>query len=137
MANKKVLFVEDRESDAKLLLEAFKQVNRNISLEVINDGDKAIKYVELLAKSADKPLPDLIILDIKLPKKDGREVLKVIKSKERLKEIPVVMFTNSTEKSDIQDSYESKVSTYLTKPLEMKELIETVQFMVQTWLRDK
>ena len=135
MANKKVLFVEDRESDAKLLLEAFKQVRKDVSLEVINDGDKAIKHITRLDESVDVPLPDLIILDIKLPKRDGREVLKAIKSKSRLKEIPVIMFTNSTEKTDIQDSYESKVSTYITKPLEMKELIETVQFMAQTWLK--
>lgn len=132
---KKILLVEDREADARLVIEAFKGVCSKCEFEVIQDGESAINALSQKELKGKTSLPDLIILDIKLPKRNGREVLKEIKSSVTLGAIPVIMLTNSDAREDILDSYEHMANTYITKPLAMADLIETAKFIKDTWLK--
>ena len=135
MRETKVLLVEDKESDARLIKEAFKEASGiDYRIDVISDGQEAIDYLQKVEKDKDFDFPDIIILDIKLPKKNGIEILKEIKSSVSLKEIPVVMLTNSDVKNDIMNSYEHQANSYITKPLAMKDLVETIKYVEKTWI---
>jgi two-component system, chemotaxis family, response regulator Rcp1 len=134
---KKILLVEDRESDARLVIEAFKGVCDKCEFDVVKDGESAINYLAKKEKAGETNAIDLIILDIKLPKKDGKEVLKEIKSSVTLDNVPVIMLTNSDSKEDIQESYEHKANAYITKPLAMQDLIETAKYIKETWMKGK
>ena len=130
----KLLLVEDNENDARLINEAFAEAGITCETNILKDGEEAVEYLYKRGKYKDAFTPCLIILDLKLPKKSGLEVLKDIKSSESLKEIPVVMLTNSDARSDILDSYEHQVNAYITKPLIMKELVDVVNYIYDTWI---
>lgn len=100
------------------------------------DGEDALEYLHQRGKFAHAPRPDLILLDLGLPKKDGREVLAEIKADEELKQIPVVVMTASTNAEDIQRSEELQVESYITKPVDLKKFLDIVQKLARYWHDD-
>src|ERR1700692_2928818 len=111
-----VLLVEDSSGDVRLTREAFKDAKVHINLHVASDGTEAMAFLKREGKFASAPRPDLILLDLNLPKKDGREVLGEIKDHATLKIIPVVILTTSASEEDIMRSYHSHANCYITKP---------------------
>jgi len=113
-----ILLVEDNEGDIVLTLETFSELMLTNNINVIRDGDEAIQFLNKKAEYAHASTPDLIFLDINLPKIDGKEVLHYIKSQDHLKDIPVVMLTSSSSKRDKDECFNFKASFYQIKPLD-------------------
>src|ERR1700728_4497419 len=120
-----VLLIEDNPGDVRLTQEAFRASNKAINLRVAMDGVEAMSFLQRTGAQAHAPRPDLILLDLNLPKMDGRQVLAHIKSDESLKLIPTVILTTSDAESDIVKSYELQANCYLTKPVQL-EAFETL-----------
>lgn len=129
-----ILLVEDNPGDAELTAMALKQGRVLNNLRVVEDGVEAIKYLRKQGSFADVELPDLILLDLNLPKKDGREVLKEIKADPELKRIPVVVLTTSQSDKDILKSYELYANSYISKPVDLDGFLEVVKALEQYWL---
>jgi len=129
-----VLLVEDNPGDVRLTQEAFKEAKISIKLDVTMDGAEAIKYLRKEAEYADAVTPDLILLDLNLPKKDGREVLKEIKTDDLLKRIPVVVLTTSNAEQDIMKSYNLHVNCYINKPVDFEKFFDIIQKIEEFWL---
>jgi chemotaxis family two-component system response regulator Rcp1 len=129
-----VLLVEDSPGDVRLTQEAFREANRAIHLHVAHDGVEAMAFLKREGTHADAPRPDLILLDLNLPKMDGREVLASIKEDESLKLIPTVILTTSTAEADIKISYELQANCYLTKPVQLDEFEGLVKSINDFWL---
>ena len=123
----KILLVEDNEGDVVLTLQALKKANVANGINVAMDGEEAMMYLRKEGKFMEAETPDLILLDINLPKIDGMEVLAEIKNDNNLKSIPVVMLTTSDSESDIIRSYNNHANCYITKPVDFKKFIEVVQ----------
>ena len=130
----KILLVEDNRGDVELIIEAFKDNNMNSKITVVDNGEEAIIYLNAKGKDAPEDLPNLILLDINLPKIDGREVLHYIKTKDKLKMIPVVMLTTSSLQNDILYSYNNQANRYIVKPANLKEFINTIRALETFWL---
>ncbi len=128
-----ILLVEDNPGDVRLTKEAFKECDVQVDLDVVSDGDLAIKYLYQQAPFEHKKLPDLILLDLNLPKLDGREVLEIIKTNSRLLHIPVVILTTSSADQDVHASYNLHVNCYIKKPLEFDQYARTVKRIEQFW----
>jgi chemotaxis family two-component system response regulator Rcp1 len=137
MDKMKVLLVEDKTSDARLVEEAFAANGIKCDMIVLHDGEEAIRFLSNENESEKGLMTDIIILDIKLPKKSGHEVLKDIKSSNLLKDIPVIMLTNSDTKEDIIESYEHQANCYIIKPFHMSEFVEVVKYINDIWLKKK
>jgi chemotaxis family two-component system response regulator Rcp1 len=129
-----ILLVEDNPGDVRLTMEAFKENKMRNSLHVVGDGVEALAFLGQEDKYADAPRPDLILLDLNLPKKDGREVLAEIKTDDDLKRIPVVVLTTSKAEEDIIRTYDLHVNCYITKPVELDQFIKVVQSIEEFWL---
>lgn len=129
-----VLLVEDNPGDVRLTQEAFKEAKTSIKLDVTMDGAEAIKFLRKEAEYADALTPDLILLDLNLPKKDGREVLKEIKTDDLLKRIPVVVLTTSNAEQDIMKSYNLHVNCYINKPVDFEKFFDIIQKIEEFWL---
>ncbi len=129
-----ILLVEDNEGDVLLTLEALKEVKINNVTNVVNDGDKAIKYLNKEGVYKNVETPSLILLDINLPKIDGREVLTYIKNDEVLKVIPVVMLTTSNAQKDIIESYQNYANCFITKPSDYKNFIGMIHAVNNFWM---
>jgi two-component system, chemotaxis family, response regulator Rcp1 len=129
-----VLLVEDSPGDVRLTREALKDAKMHISLQVVSDGIEAMAYLRREKNYADAPRPDLILLDLNLPKKDGRDVLKEIKESDELKTIPVVILTTSASREDISRSYELHANCYITKPVNLQGFVKVVQSIDNFWL---
>ena len=129
-----VLLVEDNPGDVRLTQEAFKEAKISINLEVTMDGAEAIKFLRKEGEYADVVTPDLILLDLNLPKKDGREVLKEIKTDDVLKRIPVVVLTTSNAEQDIMKSYNLHVNCYINKPVDFEKFFDIIQKIEEFWL---
>jgi len=114
-----VLLVEDSPGDVRLTREAFREANGTIRLSVAIDGVEAMAFLRREGEFANSPRPDLILLDLNLPKMDGREVLAHIKEDESLKTIPTVILTTSDAEADIVKSYQLRANCYLTKPVQL------------------
>jgi chemotaxis family two-component system response regulator Rcp1 len=132
---KEVLLIEDSPGDVRLTLEAFRDVGMAIHLHVANDGVDAMAFLRHEGAHADAPRPDFILLDLNLPKMDGREVLARIKSDESLKTIPTVVLTTSDAAADIANSYQLQANCYLTKPVQLDEFEALVRNISDFWLR--
>jgi CheY-like chemotaxis protein len=132
---KEVLLVEDSPGDVRLTLEAFRDVDIAVRLHVANDGVDAMAFLRHEGVHADAPRPDFILLDLNLPKMDGREVLARIKSDENLKTIPTVVLTTSDAAADIANSYQLQANCYLTKPVQLDEFEALVKNISDFWLR--
>lgn len=130
-----LLLVEDNEGDVLLTKEALKERNIINEMSVVNDGKEAILF--LLKEGAHKHVktPDIILLDINLPKKSGHEVLEFIKSHDDLKQIPVIMLTTSSSNSDIRRSYKNHANCFITKPLEVTDFIKAISVIEDFWFK--
>lgn len=129
-----VLLVEDNPGDVRLTQEAFKEAKISIKLDVTMDGAEAIKFLRKDGEYSDAVTPDLILLDLNLPKKDGREVLKEIKTDDLLKRIPVVVLTTSNAEQDIMKSYNLHVNCYINKPVDFEKFFDIIQKIEEFWL---
>ena len=129
-----ILLVEDNPGDVRLTREAFKEGKVLNNLSVVEDGAEAMAFLRQQGKYADVPRPDLILLDLNLPKKDGREVLPEIKGDTNLKRIPVVILTTSKAEQDIVKTYNLHANCYVTKPVDLEQFISVVRFVQHFWL---
>jgi CheY-like chemotaxis protein len=129
-----VLLVEDSPGDVRLTREAFKDAKVHINLQVAPDGAEAMDFLNREGKYSNAPRPDLILLDLNLPKKDGREVLEEIKESPTLKSIPVVILTTSASDADILRSYRLHANCYITKPVDLDGFLEVVKSIDSFWL---
>lgn len=130
-----ILLVEDNPGDVRLTQEALKESKLLVNLNVVYDGVEALAYLHKdQDKYAEKPRPDLILLDLNLPKKDGREVLAEIKADPSLKVIPVVILTTSRDEKDILKTYGLHANCYVTKPLDLDQFIDVVDKIEHFWL---
>jgi chemotaxis family two-component system response regulator Rcp1 len=129
-----VLLVEDSPGDVRLTREALKDAKVHISLNVAADGIEAMAFLERTGTHVDAPRPDLILLDLNLPRKDGREVLKEIKESPALRSIPVVILTTSSSEADVLQSYELHANCYISKPVDLDGFLKVVQSIDNFWL---
>lgn len=133
-----ILLVEDNRMDVELTLDAFREVRLGHRVEVVGNGQQALDYLRGRADYADRqrfPLPDLILLDLKMPGIDGFEVLRQIKAEPRLKRIPVVVLTSSMEEDDRALSYDVGANSYLLKPLYFEGFLGVIRTIQEYWLR--
>jgi two-component system, chemotaxis family, response regulator Rcp1 len=131
---REVLLVEDSPGDARLTREAFRDVDKSVHLSVAIDGVEAMAFLKQEGAYADAPRPDFILLDLNLPKMDGREVLAQIKSDENLKMIPTIILTTSDAEADVANSYQLQANCYLTKPVQLHEFETLVRGISDFWL---
>ena len=129
-----ILLVEDNPGDVRLTLEAFKENKLHNKLHVVGDGEEAMAFLRGEGRYADAPRPDFILLDLNLPKKDGREVLAEIKGDPNLKRIPVVILTVSAAEEDVLRTYDLHANCYITKPVDLDEFIKVVKSIEEFWL---
>ena len=129
-----VLLVEDSPGDVRLTQEAFRDANRSIHLHVVSDGVEAMTFLRREGAHVDAPRPDLILLDLNLPKMDGREVLAQIKEDASLKTIPTVILTTSEAEVDIVKSYQLHANCYLSKPVQLDAFESLVKSINDFWL---
>jgi len=129
-----VLLVEDSPGDVRLTTEAFRDANRLIHLHVASDGMEAMAFLRHEGKYVDVPRPHFILLDLNLPKMDGREVLAHIKKDDNLKTIPTIILTTSTAEEDIIRSYQLQANCYLSKPVQLDEFESVVKSINDFWL---
>ena len=130
----RILMVEDNPADVRLTVEALKDGKMENPLDVVKDGVEALAYLRQQGEYAGKPLPDLILLDLNLPRMDGREVLAAIKADERLRLIPVVVLTTSKAEQDILRSYHLHANCFITKPVDFEKFAEVVKVIDSFWL---
>ena len=133
-AQMQVLLVEDSPGDIRLTREAFRETNPAIQLHVANDGVEAMAFLKQEGSNMNAQRPDLILLDLNMPKMDGRQVLARIKADEDLKSIPTMILTTSDAEGDIVRSYELKANCYLTKPVELDAFENLVKSINDFWL---
>ena len=129
-----ILLIEDNPGDVRLTQEAFKEGRMTINLSVVMDGVEAIRYLKKEGEYSEVTIPDLILLDLNLPKKDGREVLEEIKSDYDLKRIPVVVLTTSNAEQDILRSYNLHANCYINKPVDFDKFFDVIQKIEDFWL---
>ena len=129
-----ILLVEDNPGDIRLVREALSECGLHHRLEVVVDGVEALEYLRREKTSLNESFPDLIILDLNLPKKDGREVLMEIKRDTDLQRIPVVIFSSSEAEADILSSYNQHANCYICKPLDLDAFIEVVGQIGRFWI---
>jgi len=128
-----ILLVEDNPGDVRLTQEAINDGKVRNNMHVAEDGVEAVAFLRREGKYADAPRPDLILLDLNLPKKDGREVLAEIKTDEDLKRIPVVVLTTSKAEQDIFRAYDQHANCYITKPVDLDQFIKIVKGIEEFW----
>ena len=129
-----ILLVEDNLGDIDLAREALGMGKLRNTLHVVQDGVAAMDFLRKSGKYAKSPRPDLVILDLNLPKKDGRQVLAEIKADESLKRIPVVILTTSRSEEDVLKTYNLHANCYIAKPLDMKQFLHVVHSIEEFWL---
>jgi CheY-like chemotaxis protein len=129
-----VLLVDDNPADTDLMAEVLSNSKRHYRVNVVSDGARAISFLRREGEYAEAPVPDLMVLDLNLPRKDGRQVLSEVKSDPNLAKIPVVIFTTSQANSDITRSYELGANCYLRKPGNLPDFMAVVQSMADFWL---
>jgi chemotaxis family two-component system response regulator Rcp1 len=129
-----ILLVEDNPGDARLTLEALKENKVSNHLHIVKDGVEATAFLRRKGEYANAPRPDIILLDLNMPRKDGREVLAEIKDDENLRRIPVVILTTSQAEEDILRSYDLHANCYVTKPVDLEQFIKVVQSIEAFWL---
>jgi len=134
LENRNVLLVEDNEGDIILTIEALKELDFKINVSVVRDGEEALYFLKKEAEFADAPTPSLVLLDINLPKIDGKQVLSYIKTTSTLKHIPVIMLTTSSSQLDINEAYNSHANCYLTKPVNLENFFALVTSLQKHWL---
>ncbi len=129
-----ILLVEDNEGDIVLTVEALKEARINNKVIVVRDGEEALNYLYREGTNAEVELPDIILLDINLPRIDGKEVLHKIKNDADLKHIPVVILTTSDSEKDVMDSYLNHANCYITKPVDFNKFMQVVMMIKNFWI---
>jgi len=129
----KILLVEDNPADARLIVEVFKDFKKS-NIYIVEDGVAAMDFLNKKGEYENVPRPDIILLDLNLPKKDGREVLKEIKEDPELRCIPVVILTTSSAIEDIIKTYSNYANCYITKPVDFDQFLKVVQSIENFWL---
>lgn len=129
-----ILLVEDNPGDVRLTQEVLLDGEINNHLSVVGDGVKAIAFLQQVPPYENAPHPDLILLDLNLPKRGGQEVLEVIKADDRLKRIPVVILTTSLAEEDIIRAYELHANCYIAKPIDLDQFIKVIKSIEEFWL---
>ena len=130
----KILLVEDNEGDIVLTLEALKEAKINNVIQVVKNGEEALQYLRKQERFSNMETPDLILLDINLPKLNGKEVLAEIKKDEDLMIIPVVILTTSDSEKDILESYQYHANCYITKPVDFQKFMDVVRTIKDFWI---
>jgi two-component system, chemotaxis family, response regulator Rcp1 len=129
-----ILLVEDNPGDIRLAREALKEAPTQHRLNVVTDGEEARSYLLQEGAYRATPHPDLILLDLNLPRLDGRQLLKTIKTERRLKRIPVVILTTSNANEDIDSTYDNHANCYITKPVDLEKFLNVIQSIEHFWL---
>lgn len=129
-----ILLVEDNEGDILLTREALADAKILIKLDVVKDGKEAIDFINKQGKYVGQPSPDLMLLDVNLPRKNGHEVLQYLKGNETLKHIPVIMLTTSSSQRDINLSYDHYANCYITKPIDVHDFLTVVATIENFWI---
>jgi CheY-like chemotaxis protein len=129
-----ILLVEDNEGDARLAKEAMRDSKIRNTLHHVLDGEEAMAFLRKQGKYSTAPRPDLILLDLNLPRKDGRQVLAEIKDDENLKRIPVVILTVSSAEEDVLKAYNLHANCYITKPIDLAQFMKVVRSVEDFWL---
>jgi CheY-like chemotaxis protein len=129
-----ILLVEDNAGDVRLAIEALKEGKVHVNMSVAGDGVEAMDFLRRQGKFKDAPRPDLILLDLNMPRKDGREVLAELKADDEFKRIPVVVLTTSKAEEDIVKSYNLNANCYITKPVDLDQFIHVVKSIHEFWL---
>jgi CheY-like chemotaxis protein len=132
--NVRVLLVEDDPDDAKLTVEVFKESQFPLDVTRVSDGEEAMDYLLQKATFEGTRLPDIILLDLNMPRRDGYWVLEEIRGNPKLSHIPVVILTCSKNEDDIHRAYEGKANFYIVKPTDLNQLFETVRYLEEVWL---
>jgi CheY-like chemotaxis protein len=130
-----ILLVEDNPGDVRLTVEALRGAKVANELHVVADGEAAIDFLRQRGEYADAPRPDIVLLDLNLPRLEGREVLADIKSDPNLAKIPIIVLTSSSSDRDIQQSYALHANCFVTKPVDFTEFIEAVRSLEGFWLK--
>jgi CheY-like chemotaxis protein len=130
----KILLVEDNPGDIRLTREALNEGRIINEIIVARDGVDALDYIYCRGKYTDSPKPDIILLDLNLPKLDGREVLRIIKEDNDLKRIPIIVMTTSKAEEDILKSYNLHANCYITKPIDMEQFLGAIRLLEDFWL---
>jgi CheY-like chemotaxis protein len=129
----KILLVEDNPADVRLTQESLKDCRLTNELFIAKDGEEAIQFLRQEGKYSSMPRPDLVLLDLNLPRKNGREVLAFAKGNLEFKEIPVIVLTSSREKGDILQAYAMHANCYISKPLQLEEFSDVVKAIEDFW----
>lgn len=132
-----LLHVEDDPNDVLLLQRAFRKASLPIAIQSVNDGDQAVSYLSGAGNFVDRekhPLPAIVLLDLKMPRKSGLEVLEWIRAQQRLKRVVVIVFTSSRHDEDVNKAYDLGANSYLVKPVGFDTLVDTVRLVHQYWL---
>jgi two-component system, chemotaxis family, response regulator Rcp1 len=129
-----ILLIEDNEADARLATEALKAAKVANCIDVVHDGEQALEYLRCQGAYATAPRPDLILLDLNMPRKNGRQVLMEVKSDPDLRNIPVVVLTSSSDDEDVVKSYDLHANCYIVKPVSFDGLLNVVKSLDQFWL---
>ncbi len=130
-----VLLVEDSQADIRLTIEAFKSSQLPVTLSVVTDGHHALAFLRRRNNYSQAPRPDLVLLDLKMPRKGGHAVLKDVKQDETLKEIPVIVLTTSDDERDVRESYKLYANCYITKPNNYQRFKDIVREIEEFWFR--
>jgi CheY-like chemotaxis protein len=129
-----ILLVEDNAGDARLAMEALREAKVNNNLHWVSDGVEAVAFLRRQGRHEAAPRPDLVLLDLNLPRKDGREVLTEIKGDECLRRIPVVILTTSQAEEDIAKAYHLNANCYITKPVDLEQFMRVIRTIKDFWL---
>lgn len=130
-----ILLVEDNPGDARLTLEAMRDAKVSNRIHVVEDGVEAMEYLRRQGRYSEALRPDLILLDLNLPKKDGREVLAEVKADPDLKRIPVVVLTTSRAEEDVLRAYDLHANCYVTKPVDLEQFMRIVSLIDEFWIK--
>jgi len=130
-----IMLIEDNPGDIVLTIEAFKECSTPHTITAFKDGVEALKFLRREGKYSEAKMPDLILLDLNIPKKDGRELLAEIKSDNGLKIIPIIVLSTSKNEKDIVTSYELKANCYICKPVELDSFINIILEIERFWLK--
>lgn len=129
-----ILLAEDNEADARLIMEVFKGLNSfGKTIHWVLDGVEAMEFLRKQGRFSDSPIPDIVLLDLNMPRKDGRQVLFEVRNDEHLKGIPIIVFTTSELESDVVKSYALQCSGYIVKPGELDDLIDVLTELENFW----
>lgn len=129
----RILLVEDSRADARLIMEVFKEEEILVNVEVVRDGEQAMDFLYKRGEYSNAATPNLILLDLNLPKKDGREVLAEVKQNAELNSIPIIILTTSHSDEDILKSYKLHASCYVTKPIDLEHFVKVIRSLDEFW----